>query len=401
LTRLHAVAVPPETTAAEVADVVRLNSNLIKAEFHFKLPRSPTIVDQLISAKNDVLLSQGHSSMAYIILSFGGSIVMTLDYTDTMIAPNISTKVDIKHFDTSTDTIAVIAHYAWSVTSLVVNGQFTDDHAETMDRGTEDKGSKLQGLILDPGSLTKRGLECTDRLIGRSKDLELTFKSHKLHERDEQEKMEWLLSRQGKRLKNLYLETDGWIPAKIVPTRLDLPCLEVFQLIVNRPHWDAERISEGLDEDLFENRGAEWIAAMVSAPPSQPRLPSTSQYSLTKSISESATGPLSCDPSYLQPEACAPWTSLKSIHIQLDLKPWAWRKIIEAIDFSMLRLLALARCNILVEEIKLLVDRIPDESNRTVPLHVDISLTKLQGCTGAEKDELFARFKEKVPGARA
>ncbi|KAF8906854.1 hypothetical protein BGZ58_006248, partial [Dissophora ornata] len=160
-----------------------------------------------------------------------------------------------------------------------------------MDRGTEDKGSKLQELILHPRSLTKRGLECMDRLIGRSKDLELSFRSYKLDERDEQEKMEWILSRQGKRLKNLYLETDRWIPSKIVPTRLDLPCLEVFELVVNHPNLDPKKFPKGLGEVLFGNTEAEWIAAMVSAPPLQSGPPSTSQYSLTTSISESAPGP--------------------------------------------------------------------------------------------------------------
>jgi len=70
------------------------------------------------------------------------------------------------------DISSVFRQYGWSVRTLNVNSTFSDKLAALLDEATRSKGCSLRWLKLDPWSLTSPGLDCMDRIIERSLDLE-------------------------------------------------------------------------------------------------------------------------------------------------------------------------------------------------------------------------------------
>ncbi|KAI8604345.1 hypothetical protein EDD21DRAFT_412148 [Dissophora ornata] len=264
---------------------------------------------------------------------------------------SVNVKMDIGILKDSREHFnEIFSQYGSSIQKLETDHTFNDEHAKCLDDATDKSGSRLVSLVVDSTSLTKSGLECVDRIVERSRNLEWFELKLDLNTKDQRENVEYLLSRLGTRLTGLSLRandsSEGWSPMlrKLCPTRKTLPNLTSF------------RMSCACD---IPSAGSEWITAMATPPPHQAgRLP-----------------PL--------------WRSLSKIQLQhIRLQPEDWRTLIEEIDVTGLEELDVSNSNFSLEEFKTLADCIPDgiESVIVVPLKV----LNLQDSTVAESEEVEA-----------
>jgi hypothetical protein len=249
--------------------------------------------------------------------------------------------------------------YGWSFSTLMTTKMFDDDFASALDKVTEEKGSKIEELILHLASLTTDGIECMERVINRSQELErLTLVFDNLHEERCLEKFELLVRRYGKRLTGLVLHGESpnvWVPTvmTLCPTRTDLPTLKSFGLSAHGEDSFTRPISEShqLSRDC-----AQWIAAMVSGS-SQPRS------ALSSLLIQSAITPMPSAPR-LDP------LSLVDLS-EAYLQPEGWKIVIRALDLSVLTGLWVNR-TFTLDTLKLLVSHITLSINQKLNIDWDI-----------------------------
>ncbi|KAI7819584.1 hypothetical protein BC939DRAFT_459673 [Gamsiella multidivaricata] len=210
-------------------------------------------------------------------------------------------------------------------------------------------------------------------------------------EEDGKEWMVLLFGRYGKRLNGLRLGTllfENWIPLveEQCPSRWDLSELESFELnrhLVDDPH-----------------KYTQWIAAMVSAPPQQSAssLPCRSLNSVQE---DSSTASDVSSLSSLTSSSGTPylWRPLSRIRLNgIRLQHQDWTTVIKALDFTALEILDLTFTNFDEEELQVLVDCVPEESNRAMPLTTSLQMTPI--FYNAAILRLVAALKKKAPYAR-
>ncbi|KAF8940798.1 hypothetical protein BGZ58_004712 [Dissophora ornata] len=392
--QLHVDRTPDRAEEKQLRDILHNKMELFEVRIGCRPERALVLIDFITSTRLDVLAKYRKSELRKVDLAndeehpIGDTaskdvLNVTIDFPNlgnNDFGVNIHLEMrDTAPVDESSPLSGIFEKYAWSIEKLAANQAFSDHLAALLDSKTEDKGSKLTSLMLIPSSLTPTGLECMVRVIGRSKGLErLGFTLQKLHDEDRRMAAARILDPHKGIISSLLLEgsaADSWIPEieAACSCRSDVRNLDTFKLVCS----DSQDVWQD-NQELSLDR-AQWIAAMVSSPPVlSPILPAF------ESILE-------------LPQA---WRSLQEIQLHfLRLSPQGWSAVIEAIDLSALETLSLDDTNFSLEQLQLLIKRIPEPNTSAVPLKV-VSLfnTDLDKCCEPRAmKEAYVWFREKTP----
>jgi len=304
-----------------------------------------------------------------------------MDFTQA----GVRTEVEISQWEDTDCTVYTdfFQSYGSTVRTLeIMNKSFDDGFARLLDKSTEDNGSTLKSLGLSVGCLSPVGLKCVDRVIKRSKDLEhigLVCTASDIQ--PEIENAQWLLGRHGRAITSLVLIGHGPDAlTKLIEqdalSRRSLPSLIDVRLIL--PESTNLQGSQTF---------VQWLVEMVSAQRS-------------KSLSSSAspvldTTPTECpDRSSSGTETWQPLTRLCLNGGQLNKEDWA--RILEAMDFSVLKDLSLKNTNFGLEYFHLLVKSI-ERVDLMAPLEIlDLSGTALSKEKTVADKTPFEALREKA-----
>ncbi|KAI7832788.1 hypothetical protein BC939DRAFT_472367 [Gamsiella multidivaricata] len=96
------------------------------------------------------------------------------------------------------------------------------------------------------------------------------------------------------------------------------------------------------------------------------------------------------------PTVSYPWGFLSDLELKgIQLQSQDWKTLIEAFEFTVLRCLEFNCSNFAQDQLQILVDCIPEESNRPMPLHIGLICTWISEF--AETLRLTAALMEKAP----
>ncbi|KAI8355774.1 hypothetical protein B0O80DRAFT_447901 [Mortierella sp. GBAus27b] len=259
--------------------------------------------------------------------------------------------------------------YQWFDVSLDASGWFTDKFAIALDNIIRESDSKVVSLAIITESLTLAGTEIMSRVIERSHDVcQLHVNVAEAHSKVEMEKARYLISRHSRNLHSLEMNglfPDEWIleNSTLYPTRDDLPQLSSFILKDAGNNLNIPRDTHCSDDmrsgSSFNN--AQWISRMVSAPPQ---------------LSASLHPPISIldqDEPLTERAMNHSWQPLHTVElVGFMFQPEDWQLIIRALEFSSLRRLSFENSNFSSAELDLLIDCIPEISNPTGRLVINV-----------------------------
>ncbi|KAI8346985.1 hypothetical protein B0O80DRAFT_466695, partial [Mortierella sp. GBAus27b] len=226
LTELEMAVDSEASIMPELDDVLLLNPK-IRTVHLMECSLQSATVETITSAREKILLKRGSCELHQVKLKFRlalESLRISLVFLDGSDSPVVSSyyRMDRNDCHLYRDVIML---YGWSLSTLMTTEMFDDDCASVLDKVTEEKGSKIEDLTLHLAALTTDGIECMERVIDRSQELErLTLVFDNLHEERWLEKFERLIRRYGKRLTGLVLHGESpnvWIPTvmTLCPTR--------------------------------------------------------------------------------------------------------------------------------------------------------------------------------------
>ena len=383
LTELEVELSPVERTIRKLTDFVQCNPKLRNIELGCFLHRSSVIKKIITSARREILSKGGSCGLHWVKLHlhntrhwFPSIFTIVLEFHEGLIGPTTSSSINttsilsdgVSDKDGISDPLpSAFQDYGPSLSTLITDKHFHDGFAKILDRVTKQHGSKIVSLFLDTSSLTMAGLRRMVRVIDRSLGLrrfEITFR--KLHDERQQEKLEPLIRRYGKRLQGLSMKGDSgkvWIPKvmALCPTRLDLPRLESFRLV-------------GDNKEQLPSHCVQWIAAMLSAPPP----------------TQSRMGSISGNCAYERNRLSA----IEKTRILLPLEDW--EVVFRAMDYSTLKELRLEGGKLSMDHVKLLVDYVLVNTSPTAELHIWIR-SRLFDEDSDEWASQTARLRSKVP----
>ncbi|KAK3820207.1 MAG: hypothetical protein J3Q66DRAFT_439243 [Benniella sp.] len=364
---------------SQLTDMMRQYSELYYVELGCSLEDAQDVMDAISSTRERILSEGGSCGLRRVKLHlstfmdpdpkwvFGpvwtpNKFTIVLEFQDGFSAPVVSTGVmsssDNSYiydncYNSPEYIMEFLTQFGWSLGVLDIPNSFYDEGATILDKVTPQSASRITSLIMDVNAMTVIGLEHMINVIDRSYDLQqLEFTFEKLHEERQQEKLELLIRRLGKRLTGLEMigeSTNAWIPKirALCPTRLELPMLEYFRL-------------EAVDDSQLGPGCFQWIISMVSARPQAPSLV-TSSLSTRLTI---ATAPKS------SPHEWRPLRYVKLVRLPLKAKDW--EVVIKAMDYSSLKDLRIRGEEFSMDHFKLLVDCIPVNANPVTTLYIDI-----------------------------
>ncbi|KAF9347444.1 hypothetical protein BGX34_003137 [Mortierella sp. NVP85] len=384
LTELEVELTHVDRTMSKLTELVQCNPKLRNIELGCFLDRSSDIKEIITSARREILSMGGSCAVHRVKLHLYNTLrrrwfpnisTIALEFHEGLIEPITSSSITTSilsdgvsdRYGSSDPLRSAFQDYGSSLSTLITDKHFHDEFAETLDRVTKESGSKIVSLFLDTGSLTTVGLEHMDNVIDRSHDLrrlEITFR--KLHDKSQQEKLEPLIRRYGRRLQGLSMKGDSgevWIPKVMALcwTRLDLPRLESFRLV-------------GRNKELLPFDCVQWIATMLSAPPPTPL----------------RMGSISGNCAYGRNQLSA----VKLSHIFLELKHW--EIVFKAMDYSTLKELRLEGGKLSMDHVKLLVDCVLVNASPAAELHIWV-WSRLIDEDSEEWTSQAARLRSKVP----
>ncbi|KAG0299649.1 hypothetical protein BGZ98_009869 [Dissophora globulifera] len=213
---------------------------------------------------------------------------------------------------------------------------------------------ELLGLSIVPNLLTSAGLDSLDRIIERSTKLEhFRANFNQLGKSEHLAKALRILSQYGKRLDRIIFMGDNtahWLSSlsAAFPSRSSFASLKGLAIVSG-------------DKAALTRPNVHWIISMISAPNGVPPA------------------------AYIQP--------LQTFDMyETMLKPWDWKSLIKALDFTTLKELSLLSKSFGIEQLEVLVDCIPDSS--------DVILNRLtiyQLEPGHTLNALVARLRYKAP----
>ncbi|KAF9206666.1 hypothetical protein BGZ49_002027 [Haplosporangium sp. Z 27] len=220
-----------------------------------------------------------------------------------------------------------------------------DDTIKSLDKATNEKGSRLTNLFLKPESLTSTGMDSLIRVLERSHKLESVSMTFCYKEKVWMDKLGRLLRLIGKNLDTLVVHDTAacmWF-AEAFPYRLNFPVLSSLKLICfpmyKIPQCDAE-----------------WISNFLQNPTRQ-------QTDLPPQLSS-------------PPEA---WKPLKLFHLtNCQLSHICWTEVIQSLDFSTLEEISFHETNFSENEMKTLINCISLEIKKesVISLRIlDLTLT--------------------------
>ncbi|KAF9930615.1 hypothetical protein BGZ65_005229 [Modicella reniformis] len=306
--------------------------------------RSLATIDLVISARDKILQSGGSLTLGTFKLmadkealigrasaKYHNSIEAEVSFSERSATFDMETDIQLQsQLLVAKDNLVCdfVCRYGWSIKSLVLPWTFSDYFAVVLDESTQERGSQIVSLEVDPISLTKLGTDALGRTIKRSQQLaSLKFNIRSLDQGNVL-KYAQLLVAHGGWLTSLYLSL-YWGENK-----LDLP--QLSQAIPNKSVLPTlqELTMQGYEKTFIPPDLAQLIAAMIATPP------------------------LSTDPQV---------TRLKNLDLSgFSLSSTGWEAVINAIDHSALERLRFSDTNFTEKELTLLVSRIASYASRSV-----------------------------------
>jgi hypothetical protein len=280
-----------------------------------------------------------------------------------------------------------IHQYGWSFVSF--DGHYGGVNLLAAFSNMSDKSrtaNQLESLMIRSSDTLRNGVNILDNIMQQSpnfKDLGLYVETRS---KNENQQALSLLHQYSKTLSRLQIlgsqeETFSSVISSF-QTRDDFPALESFEL------WP---------KGSFVTRQSEytsWIVAMVSGPPPIPLSSSASGSPSQDTVDGEQQGTREAS------ESAKAWTSLRRVIFrEVELQPYEWKRVIEALDVSALEYLDLREVDIGLEELEVLVGRIADSSVSKIPFRsLDIRGSNVTKRTDSGTlDAIFARLREKVP----
>ncbi|KAF9277439.1 hypothetical protein BGZ68_009298 [Mortierella alpina] len=222
------------------------------------------------------------------------------------------------------DMTSIFMLYGWSIECLTTNRMFSDAHAALLEDSTAALGCKLVDVLVDPTNLGPAGIASMNRTLARAESLK-RFILHfgGLEDLAQQEKAVGLLREHGTRMTGLSLivrSEQSWLNS----------CEELFPS-KERQNWrrfnTLRIIGRRNDIDVPESC-TQWIIDMVSRPDDGEAL----------GFKEQAIQELVLD--------------------RVRFQEQDWRRMIESVDFALIRTLSLANTNFGRAEFELLCEKV-------------------------------------------
>jgi len=299
---------------------------------------------------------------------------ITMEFTES----GIETDIRISEWKQpySAMYINLFRNYGWSIKTLdVMNGTIDDSLAQLLDESTEDKGTKLEALVLDLKSLSFAGLRAMDQVVRRSQGLcRLAVTCAASDFEHEEEKAQWFLEQHREKLTRLCLRGPDpealtqWLE-QLFPSRRVVPILSDLQLRFR-----------GSPELQYSSPFIQWLVRMISAP--------------HKPTHNSIDGSSTSD-----------WLSLQRLYLN-DFKPYQyeprdWRTVLKGIDFSGLEDLDLEGANFGSNDVELLVELIRRVDSDAPLKSINLSGTPLSKMQAKKFSSLpFETLRKKAPSVK-
>ncbi|KAG0363953.1 hypothetical protein BC939DRAFT_183360 [Gamsiella multidivaricata] len=390
LTRLSIAETVREEGDASLAEMLRRNPKLTEVNLRCEYQRFAPIIDLTLSTRKEGRLQGRTCAPLQLELQADSDlgddlITSTVHFADDSAAFDMSTRIKMGQTSRpSSDHLPqLFSRYGWSIKILeAISGTLNDDLALKLDKTTEDNEPKLATLMLDPSGLSPAGVASMDRVMSRSdqlQDLRIYLKNPLFGDRGDRR----LLHRHREKLTELAVNVttrDSHIPrlAKIFPTRRDVPKLKsLYFRNQAMAHFPQEFIP--------------WLVAMISAPnnPSVQKSP----------LPESMRVPLAPPSIKASTDTSPTWEPLREFKLLgFLLQPQDWRTLIEALDVFTLETLDFRYTNFSVNELRTLVQCIPDNSSEVVLKYVYLKETMLsQQFHSSEIQSLCATLEKKAP----
>ncbi|KAK3815357.1 MAG: hypothetical protein J3Q66DRAFT_441490 [Benniella sp.] len=339
-----------------VIQVIQLNPSILYLVIRCDIGRYAAVINLVKSIREVVVQIRGQSNLCALQLhdheskveSYLGFGLETFDM-----------KSELKSYQFKSDDPGMcdfIRQFGWSIVKLDVPESFGDRPAKLLDECTEKRVSSITHLDITPTALTTAGLDAMDRIIKRSQDLtHLRLSLQNLRQGRQLKKALLLLERYKDRITGLHMS--DWCEEscltklkRVLPNRFRFPQLVDFS--VECTNWD-----QGPRENARQ-----WIISMISASPQQS-------------------------------------TSLEVLGVKINLLEQDWEAVIKAINLSTLLALNVDNSNFSEEQLKLLVDRVVDSSESSLPMRsLNFKGAKLRYFES--KAQMFARIKQKMPNVQ-
>ncbi|KAK3829168.1 MAG: hypothetical protein J3Q66DRAFT_410669 [Benniella sp.] len=402
LTKFGTHHIAKDTTDSHMVDILRSNPGLAHVELRIYPSLSTTAMELVTAARKTLVMAKASSSTGWGALNIsidwqdvediksGGMVKISLDFPENSASP----MTELWMLDEMTPEMIghlldLIHSYGWSIERLETNSSFTDGLAVVLDNSTLAKGSKIRTLRLHPLSLSIAGLECMDRVLGRSHNMdELHVNFSNLEDRAEREKAMHLLNRHSKLIQSISIlgkSMNKWLTeiSAMCSTRNEMPELVSFDL-------------SSSDNSVISEECVQWIARMVSAPETihqQYLIPYPNQASIQAEEESLAE----CTVNY-------PWEPLFNVALHhVQLRPEGWQTVIKALDFSYLGVIKVDYTDFSLAELRFLIDCIPDNVNPRDTLMIFAQDTDASRSSDTDTDtvrELIKLLREKIPHAR-
>ncbi|KAI8606287.1 hypothetical protein EDD21DRAFT_423449 [Dissophora ornata] len=333
LTTLTVQDTPKESDNVRMEDILRRNSKLSEIKMVCYGKRAVEITRLITSMREKIISEGGACSLTKVELSdnsWNDDIVKTtVEFSENTIVPKISTSVRMLSYvprDKSDRLAHLFRERGWSIGDLETDWSFGDNLAAILEESSKGGNSKLTSLALDPRSLTSDGLDRKGTEVACT-------------------------TREGAELRDIGERVDRPLDAKVCerPSRRCLPELDTLRLFCP-------------DKPQVAHDCAQWIAAMVSAPPQLPQ-PQT-----TTPSSQLPPGALSSD---VSSSAAETWKSLQDISLKgVQLEPEDWKVVLETLDFTALEKMSFEDTNFSLEQLEVFVNAVPDGTSLESPLKV-------------------------------
>ncbi|KAI1299065.1 hypothetical protein EDD11_006549 [Mortierella claussenii] len=365
------------------------NPRLSRIQIGCQSRQAPSLINMITAVRQKIVTERRVSVLERLELTTGNETFLSVDFSLDAALFTYSISLETSKFPRHAplDPLGqLLNQHGAFVERLVVDEEYTDDHAFLFDSVTKDQGSKLVSLTLKPDALTSAGWDCMDRIITRSHNLKrLAVEFYNLNKDKVQDLAERLLVRQSTRLNHLRLDGSAahmWFPRlyKAVQTRKDLPVLDSFEINCHEKLQSPPAIIE-------------WITALVS---SHAGAPETGSKSSAETVSISETMTVAKAPS-------VSWTPLERVSLEgIHLESREWKSAIKALDFGSLEELVIRDCNFDVDELYVLANALPENSKtKPTPLtSLKLGMTGLDSYGSGEVDmptELHSALRRKAP----
>ncbi|KAF9361426.1 hypothetical protein BGX34_007136 [Mortierella sp. NVP85] len=391
-------------------EIVRTSQSLTHLQVGCKGELAPSLVDLVVSTRNDTLQRRGSCSLRtfelmddplvpFDVLADRDAklhIQCHITFPDDSITFDMRTWIRFEEMTSFHDLhpmLGFIHCYGWSIAFL--DGYILGDEkfASLLNTIRDAGNRRLESLIVYATTTgdTPRGVNRLDEVIKRSPNLKLGLCLRLGHDI---KLIQSLLIRYSTIISKIQLcggTPEQWSgTSSSFPARHHFPVLESFMVML-LPQFKESR---SLVRQSWQSTS--WITTMVSAPS-----PRGSTASIVQLYPQRATSDTD-DPSIVHDGTtlAESWIPLRKIVLRhVKLWPKEWRTVVEALDFSVLEHLDLQGSNFSMKHFKLLMERLFKHSDSNIPLQtMDVVGTHLAKETDQRTlEEMMAPLRKKTP----